>query len=569
MNPERWQEIKRLYNSALELESDQREAYLEEACAGDESLRKEIERLLAQQAEAEDLLGSPALEVAARALAQDQKDKPRPDYVGRTLLHYRITEKIGEGGMGVVYKARDLHLDRAVAIKVLPADTMADPERKRRFVQEAKSASALNHPGIIQIYDINSDAGVDFIAMEHVAGKTLDRRIGRKGLRISEALKYAVQITDALAAAHAAGIVHRDLKPPNIMVTETGLIKVLDFGLAKLTLPVQSEVSGTASTMEPQTEDGRVMGTAAYMSPEQAEGKAVDAHSDIFSFGSVLYEMITGKRPFQGDNKISTLSAVLNKEAPPLSADIPHDLEKIITRCLRKDPARRFQTMADLNVALEELREESESGRLQVAPAPVTLASLLRFAAVVIAVFALMAAGWYWMNRRRSAESEVALTAVPLTSYPGWEIIPSFSTDGTQVAFQWCKEGPGGNCDIYIKQIGVEPPFRLTSDPADDFSPAWSPDANFIAFLRRLSPTRSALLIIPQRGGQERLLGETDLTNLTKPYLARTPDSKWLALPWAEPGKEAPGLFLLSVETGERRRLAEGRNTCPSFSPDG
>ena len=235
MNPERWQEIKRLYNSALELESDRREAFLQEACAGDASLRKELERLLAQQAEAEDLLGTPALEVAARALAQDQKDEPRPDYVGRTLLHYRITEKIGEGGMGIVYKARGLHLDRAVAIKVLPADAMADPERKRRFVQEARAASALSHSGIVQIYDINSDAGVDFIAMEHVAGKTLDRRIGRKGLRISEALKYAVQIADALAAAHAAGIVHRDLKPPNIMVTETGLIKVLDFGLAKLT----------------------------------------------------------------------------------------------------------------------------------------------------------------------------------------------------------------------------------------------------------------------------------------------------------------------------------------------
>src|SRR5512135_501294 len=222
MNPERWRQIKRLYNSALELEPDRREAFLREACAGDDSLRTEIERLLAQKTEAEGLLEKPALEVAARALAQDRKDEPQPNYVGRSLLHYRITEKIGEGGMGVVYRARDTHLDRTVAIKVLPAAAVADPERKRRFVQEAKAASALNHPNIIDIHDINSDAGVDFIVMEHVAGKTLDRHIGRKGLRIGEALKYAVQIADALASAHAAGIVHRDLKPANIMVTDTG-----------------------------------------------------------------------------------------------------------------------------------------------------------------------------------------------------------------------------------------------------------------------------------------------------------------------------------------------------------
>ena len=189
MNPERWQQIKQLYNSALELDPSQRNAFLREACAGDDTLRKEIERLLAQQVEAEHVLGTPALEFAARALAQDHKDEPPPDYVGRALQHYRITEKIGEGGMGVVYKARDTHLDRSVAIKVLPSAAVADPERQRRFIQEAKAASALNHPNIIDIHDINSDAGVDFIVMEHVAGKTLDRRIGRKGLRIGEALR--------------------------------------------------------------------------------------------------------------------------------------------------------------------------------------------------------------------------------------------------------------------------------------------------------------------------------------------------------------------------------------------
>ena len=564
MNPERWQQIKQLHNSALELEPARREAFLRETCAGDESLRKEIERLLARQAEAEDLLGAPALELAARALAQDPKDEPPPNYVGISLLHYQITEKIGEGGMGVVYKARDTHLDRAVAIKVLTATAVADPERKRRFVQEAKAASALNHPNIIDIHDINSDAGVDFIVMEYVDGRTLDRRIRRKGLRIGEALKYAVQITDALAAAHAAGIAHRDLKPANIMVTETGVVKVLDFGLAKLTQPLQSAVSGTMPSAESMTGEGRIIGTVTYMSPEQAEGKAVDARSDIFSFGSVLYEMLTGKQAFQGDSTISTLSTIIEKDPPPLSADIPRDLEKIVTRCLRKDPARRFQTMADLKVELKELKEGSESGRLCTEPATATHFSRTKLALALAAIAVLIAAGWYWLGRRRSVEPEAVPISVPLTSYPGLEWSPSFSPDGMQVAFEWCKGGAGRDCDIYIKQIDVEPPQRLTFDPAEDFTPAWSPDGNFIAFLRELSPSKAVLLIAPQRGGPERVLAETDVSGLAWPCLAWTPDSKWLVFPDAS----VSGLFILSVQTGEKRRLTEGADNHPALSPD-
>ena len=209
---------------------------------------------------------------------------------GRAIRHYEILEMLGEGGMGVVYKARDTHLDRFAAIKVLSAQAISDPERKRRFVQEAKSASALNHPNIITVYDIGNEGDIAFIAMEYVDGKTLDQLIGRKSLRLSDTLKYAVQITDALATAHAAGIVHRDIKPANIMITEKGLVKVLDFGLAKLTERGLSERSETAATAtvrmsgSPGTEEGTILGTVAYMSPEQAEGKTIDARSDIFSF---------------------------------------------------------------------------------------------------------------------------------------------------------------------------------------------------------------------------------------------------------------------------------------------
>jgi serine/threonine protein kinase/Tol biopolymer transport system component len=290
--------------------------------------------------------------------------------IGKSLGVYRIESKLGAGGMGVVYRAHDSTLDRSVALKVLTASSVANPERERRFVQEAKAASSLNHPNIVTIYAINS-AEVDgetvrYIAMEFIAGETLDHVIGSKGLRIRDALKYTVQIADALAAAHAAGIVHRDLKPSNVMVTPQGLVKVLDFGLAKLN--ETSETDAFADTMHgegsPLTEDGTLLGTVSYMSPEQAEGKTLDSRSDIFSYGSVLYESITGRRAFAGASKIATLSAILSKEPPPISEsipDFPEELERILSRCLKKDPERRWQTMADVKVALEELRQELES----------------------------------------------------------------------------------------------------------------------------------------------------------------------------------------------------------------
>src|SRR5512136_1893954 len=318
--------------------------------------------------------------------------------IGKTLDHYQITEKLGEGGMGVVYKARDTHLDRFVAIKVLPAEKVADPDRKRRFVQEAKAASAINHPSIVHVYDIDQSDGTDYIAMEYVEGKTLDQRIGRHGLGLSDALKYAVQIADALAKAHSAGIVHRDLKPTNIMVNEDGVVKVLDFGLAKLTEQIQDDESASTATVDgegkPITEEGVIVGTVAYMSPEQAEGKKVDARSDIFSLGSVLYEMVTGQKAFQGASKMSTLSAILHQEPKPVSGitpAIPADLEKLINRCLRKDPQRRWQAMADLKVSLDELKEDSDSGRLQAAPVETRQFTLLRLVFVVVSVIALVA----------------------------------------------------------------------------------------------------------------------------------------------------------------------------------
>jgi eukaryotic-like serine/threonine-protein kinase len=372
--------------------------------------------------------------------------------IGRTLGHYRIVEKLGEGGMGVVYKAQDLHLDRVVALKILPPDKLTDPGRQQRFTQEAKAASALNHPHIITIYDVASDGGVDFIAMEYVEGKTLDEVIGRKGLKLNAALKCAVQMADALAKAHAAGIVHRDLKPGNVMVTDEGQVKVLDFGLAKLTEAAPLGDDEPTRTVKRTTDEGTIVGTVAYMSPEQAQGKKVDARSDIFSFGAVLYEMFTGSRAFQGDTRASTLAAVLKDEPRPpsqIAVGLPRDVERLIRRCLQKEPARRVQHMDDLKVALEELKEESDSGALAAATAPTETPRWRWWLPVGIACTVLLAAVVVWLWLRPAEPPRGDLAAVPLTTSSGIETQPSFSPDGTKVAFVWNGEKED-NQDIYI-----------------------------------------------------------------------------------------------------------------------
>ncbi len=297
--------------------------------------------------------------------------------IGETLRHYRIESKLGAGGMGVVYRALDTNLDRPVAIKVLPATAFGNADKRARFVQEAKSASALSHRNIITIYGIDTGEidgqPVDFIAMEYVPGKTLDKLIGRKGMRITEALRCAIQIADGLAAAHGAGIIHRDLKPANVIVNDAGEVKILDFGLAKLTEPDEPDVFAPTQSVhlapDMRTEAGTIIGTVAYMSPEQADAHKVDERSDIFSFGAVLFEMVTGRRAFSGDSKLSTLAAVLHKDPAPLNLKddgVPRELSRIIARCLRKDPKRRWQSMADVKVALEDVLQEFDTGSIEL-----------------------------------------------------------------------------------------------------------------------------------------------------------------------------------------------------------
>lgn len=495
-----------------------------------------------------------------------------------TFGHYQVLEKIGEGGMGTVYKARDTRLGRMVALKILASDKAGDHEqtamRAHRFTQEAKSASALNHPNIITIYDTGSENGIDYIAMEYVAGRTLDALIGRSGLRISEALRYARQMADALAAAHAAGILHRDLKPANVMVNEAGLVKVLDFGLAQQTL--STETGDDAVTQTLGTQAGTIVGTIAYMSPEQAEGRKLDFRSDIFSFGAVLYEMLTGRRPFTGSSQAATLAAILQSEPRPLSAlreDIPPEIEKLIARCLRKDPARRVQSMADLRVALEDLEEESKSSGGPAARARTR--KLLPWPAVAAVAGVLLAAagGGYWLIETTSAKQEGPISAVPLTGNEGLESGPSFSPDGNQVAYAWDGEKED-NQDIYVKLIGPGAPLRLTTDPAPDRAPVWSPDGRSIAFVRDEPDDREAIMLIPALGGAERKLADVFMRFGGRP-LCWAPDSQHLIVSGQDRPQDMNGLFVLTVSTGEKHQLSTppsatiGGDGFPAISPDG
>ena len=461
--------------------------------------------------------------------------------IPKTIAHYEILAPIGEGGMGVVYRALDTRLGRPVAVKLLSPEGAIDGERRKRFVQEARAASALNHPHIITIYDIGQAEGLDFIAMEYVPGPSLAQAIAESRLPVGEALQYGVEIADALATAHAAGILHRDLKPANIMLGTAGdrrSIKVLDFGLAKLTesadfRPIDERAStasaGAADRL--QTEDGTILGTAAYMSPEQAEGKPADARSDVFSFGAVLYEMLTGRRAFSGATKISTLAAILTKEPEPpsrLIPGLPRDLEKLLLRCLRKSPERRWQSMADLKVALQDLREESDAppcGRTVRRRCPPAGGQ----------------SPWRSVSRSRSPRSgsvaggerpAYGLKECPRRFSPGSRrtsagpiIQPSHSTERCWrtppiAAATTTSTSGSSNC-----QTGAS--VRLTHHTADEVEPAFSADGSRIAF--QSSRLGGGIYLVPTLGGEERLLAARGFS----PRFS--PDGKWIAYGVSEP----------------------------------
>jgi serine/threonine protein kinase/Tol biopolymer transport system component len=438
--------------------------------------------------------------------------------VGRTLGHYEIIEPLGAGGMGEVYLAEDTTLDRQVALKVLPSDLASDPERRQRFEREAKAIAALDHPNIVVVHSVEEAEGIHFITMQLVDGKTLSELIPRNGFLLEKFFDLAIPLADAVSAAHEQGIVHRDLKPANIMVSDDGRVRVLDFGLAKLGDETagargQSELATVQATSggsaEPLTEEGRILGTVAYMSPEQAEGKLVDPRSDVFSLGILIYEMVTGKRPFKGDTTVSIMSSIV-KEKPTsiteLNRNLPRHLGRIVNKCLDKDPKRRYQSALGLRNDLEELRREVESGEVS-AVADVVQTSVrsgsARAVRLSVGVVALVILAWVmWMFLPSSSDRNVVETGgtIHLTRDAGLEIHPSISPDGRTVAYA---AGPSlGDKKIYLRQIASDRPVPLTGGFSGDHDwPRWSPDGEEIAFT-----TDGRIWVVPYLGGNPRPL---------------------------------------------------------------
>lgn len=435
---------------------------------------------------------------------------------GTTLGPYEILAHIGAGGMGEVYRARDTRLHRQVAIKVLPRDRIADPERQRRFLQEARAASALNHPNIVTVHDIASDAGVDYLVMECVPGRSLDELISPKGLPLREAINFATQIASALAAAHSAGIVHRDIKPSNVMVTPESQVKILDFGLAKLAEPASGPEGETLTQESALTQAGTLMGTAAYMSPEQASARPLDHRTDIFSVGVVLYEMLAGKRPFQGKSRVDTMHSIIHDSAPPLGGQ-PPELEEILAKTLAKDPNDRYQHVGDLGLDLRRFQrawENKSLPSLHTAPYPAPRRRIGWGIFAALAVVALPIA--WWLSRGRESDWRNPLegaTFTRLTDFEGVETDAVISPDGNFVAFISDRAGP---LDVWVLQLGSGQFLNLTNGKVNIFSSqvrvlGFSPDGSQVTILTLPNPKgvrTGGTLIMSTIGGPVRTLLE-------------------------------------------------------------
>jgi eukaryotic-like serine/threonine-protein kinase len=442
MTPDRLKPIQAFYQATLQRPTDERSEFLALACGDDLDLLRETESLLMHA------------EPAGPANAGEHFSP------GARMGAYEIESVLGAGGMGEVYKARDTRLRRTVAVKILRQSLAGDADSRKRLLREARAASALNHPNIVTIYDVVSEAGHDAIVMEYVEGRSLFDAIGRNFLPLADVVEYGIQIAGALAAAHRAGIIHRDLKPGNVMIAESGVIKVLDFGLARLASGRDTETASLTAASE-------IAGTVAYMSPEQARGEPLDGRSDLFSFGIGLYEMATGALPFKGNTPAVIFDAILNRTPQPpsrLNPQVPPELERIILKLLQKDRAVRYASAAELIPDLASLRPSVAS--------PSVRRGRRREIMVVAAVSAAVATFGYWLARTHAAPSVVDASFMQLTSAPGEDLWPSLSPDGRTVAYA---SAVSGNTDIYLLRVGGRNPINLTRDsPADDTEPAFS-----------------------------------------------------------------------------------------------
>ena len=617
MTPERWQQVKEIFNSALEREQSQRSAFLAEACRGDEYLRSEVESLLSSHERDGQFIDAPAFELAADLIG----DKQSTMASGQILGSYRILSILGRGGMGEVYLAEDTRLGRKVALKFLPSSLAADQDRLRRFEREARAASALNHPNILTIYEIGSADSRQFIATEYVDGETLRQRIVHSRLSVTEALEIAIQAASALAAAHQAGIVHRDIKPENIMLRRDGYVKVVDFGLAKLAQTTNIPIDTSQPTaLQTDTGTGMVMGTTTYMSPEQARGLTVDARSDIWSLGVVIYEMVAARPPFEGDTRSDILVSILDREPVSLinvSSAVPEPLEWIVAKALTKERDDRYQTAREILSDLRRLKQrlDLDAAQKRSTPAPhaaedshetdavyrsrpqeaatdetspmretvphvvatsrwprnrLTLVALTLVVALVIGLFWVIRRFGRTDTREEGKTSSEVLRTTQITFSPGLDGFPSLSPDAKSVVYS---SDQNGSFEIYIKQLtpgGGE--LQLTNDGQQNLQPSWSPDGQRIAYY---SKSRGGIWVVSALGGSPKQLTETG----ARP--AWSSDGSMIAFQSGTPGEAFTSrtlppstIWIAPSQGGVPRQITQegnppGGHASPSWSPDG
>jgi serine/threonine protein kinase len=615
MTPERWQQVKEIFNSAISYRPEERGLFISRACSGDENLRSEVESLIASHEQSGSFIDQPAFEAAASLLVGDRAELRPAQEIGS----YEVISFISRGGMGEVYLAEDKRLGRKVALKLLPASFTTDDDRLRRFEQEARAASALNHPNIITIYEIRQAAGSHIIATEFVEGETLRYRLSRSPLTLSETLNIAIQIADALSAAHKAGIIHRDIKPENIMLRPDGYVKVLDFGLAKLSEQASPAVAAEAPTIQVRTGSGIVIGTAGYMSPEQARGLGVDHRSDIFSLGAVIYEMLARRKPFEGDTPSDTLASILKTEPPALSRvapGVPAELTRIVNKSLRKDREERYQVVKDLWLDLKALKQELEfqdkldrsvGGEGDAAGTGVMLAgeptavlsgpqpTLSRgpisnisesisieikrhkfgAALALIAIVLIVGAGGFgiykWLNPPRPVDHFWDVKLTRLTN-SGNAIDATISPDGKYIVYALSDRS---SQSLYIRQVStandkqIVPPARVGF-----FGMTFSPDGTELYYAVKANLDAGTLYRIPVLGGIPVKL----LERIDGP-ISFSPDGKRFVLVRGNyPNAGESALVIANLDGSGERNLFVKKNperfsplffTGPSWSPDG